>query len=126
MATAPILITLLTIGLAPVAQVKLGEPAPNPAEARAEAVERAKAYLADTLKLSAKEIELESAVKTKWPDASLGCPEKDRMYAQVVTSGWTVTLKAGGRTHEVHVSGKRVVSCPAKDAKDAVRRDQQR
>jgi hypothetical protein len=97
-------------------QVKLGEPEPPREEQRARAVESAKAHLAETLKLPAKEIVLESAKETKWPDASLGCPEKDRMYAQVVTPGWTVVLKAGGRTHEVHVAGKRAVSCPAKQA----------
>lgn len=115
MGTTSLLVALLTLGLGSLGQVKLGEPAPDPAKARAAAIERAKSHLADTLKLRAKDIAVESAKETTWPDASLGCPEKGRMYAQMVMSGWTVVLKAKGRLHEVHVAGTRAVSCPAKD-----------
>jgi hypothetical protein len=98
--------------LACAAQVRLGDPAPNPEKARAEAIERAKTVLREALERpKAEEITVESAKAATWPDASLGCPEKDRMYAQVVTSGWTVVLKAAGQTHEVHVAGKRAVIC---------------
>ncbi len=105
---------LLTVAapLACAAQVRLGDPAPNPEKARAEAVERATTVLRDALELpKAEEITVSSSKAATWPDASLGCPEKDHMYAQVVTSGWTVVLEAAGRTHEVHVSGKRAVIC---------------
>jgi hypothetical protein len=111
-------VVLLSIGLGALGQVKLGEPAPDPAKARAAAVERAKSHLAETLKLPAKDLTVESAKETTWPDTSLGCPEKGRMYAQMVTSGWTVVLKARGRRHEVHVAGKRAVSCRAGSAGD--------
>jgi hypothetical protein len=105
---------LLMPGLAVCQDAPIGGTPPDPAKARAQAVERAKAHLAATLKVQEKEIVLESAKETTWPDASLGCPEKDRMYAQVVTRGWTVRLAADGRTHEVRVAGARAVICPPK------------
>lgn len=43
----------------------------------------------------------ESGVAT-WPDASLGIPEKGIMYAQVLTDGFCVVLKAAGRAYEYH------------------------
>ena len=92
-------------------QVKLGEPPPDPEKRRKSAIERAKAYLCKTAKIEAGEIVVESATPATWPDASLGCPEKDRMYAQVVTEGYKVILRAGESTHELHVSPKRVVLC---------------
>jgi hypothetical protein len=33
-----------------------------------------------------------------WSDASLGCPEPEMMYAQVLTPGYQIILEAGG-TH---------------------------
>ena len=77
---------LLTVAapLACAAQVRLGDPAPNPEKARAEAVERATTVLRDALELPKTEaIAVESSKAATWPDASLGCPEKDHMYAQV-------------------------------------------
>ncbi len=115
MASASLLIALLAIGLGSLGQVKLGEPTPDPAAARAAAIARAKSHLAEALKLPEKDITVESAKQSDWPDASLGCPEKGRVYAQVVTRGWTVVLRAVGRMHEVHVAGKRAVTCRAKN-----------
>jgi len=94
-------------------QMKLGEEPADPAKEKAAAVARAKDHLVKRLKVRPEEVTLESATPATWPDASLGCPEKDRMYAQVVTSGYKVLLKVEAKTHEVHVAGSRVVSCPA-------------
>jgi hypothetical protein len=96
-------------------QTQVGAQATTPDKERVEAIARAKTDLAGALKLPEANLALESATATTWPDASLGCPEKDRMYAQVVTRGWTVRLTAEGRVHELHVAGKRVVRCPSAD-----------
>lgn len=40
-----------------------------------------------------------------FPDASLGCPEPDMLYAQVLTPGWTVLAEAEGRRFDVRVAG---------------------
>jgi hypothetical protein len=93
--------------------VKLGEEPADPAKEKAAAVTRAKDHLVKTLEVRAEDVTLESATAATWPDASLGCPEKDRMYAQVITTGYKVVLKVEGKTHEVHVAGSRAVSCPA-------------
>lgn len=94
-------------------QLGLRDTPSDTAKDRARAIERAKAALVRKLEVSPGAISLESAAPRTWPDASLGCPEKDRLYAQVVTSGYAVVLTAKGATHEVHVSAKRVAFCPA-------------
>lgn len=98
-------------------QVKLGEEPADPAKEKAAAVARARAHLAKALEIEPERLTVESATPATWPDAALGCPEKDRMYAQVVTSGYKVQLRADGKTHEVHVAGSRAVICPASPAK---------
>jgi hypothetical protein len=93
------------------AQVKLGEKPQDREARRKEAIERARHHLSRTAGIDPREISLESATEETWPDTSLGCPEKDRMYAQVVTEGYKVVLKTGGTTHELHVARGRVVEC---------------
>lgn len=92
-------------------QVKLGEEPADPAVARARAVERAKKRLSEKLDILAAEIELVSVRAVTWSDSSLGCPEPDRMYAQVLVEGHEVVLEAHGKTHELHVSPKSIVVC---------------
>jgi hypothetical protein len=53
-----------------------------------------KADLAKRLKLPAAEITLIVAQATVWSDAALGMPEPGKMYAQVLTPGWTIVLEA--------------------------------
>ena len=43
--------------------------------------------------------------------ASLGCPEKDTSYAQVVTEGFHVRLRVEDRTFDVRVADQRTVVC---------------
>jgi hypothetical protein len=95
-------------------QVKLGEKAPDPAAARERAIERARKHLSEKLDIPAGEFDLVSANAATWSDASLGCPEPDRMYAQVVTEGHEIVLDARGTTHVLHVGPKRVVICAKK------------
>jgi hypothetical protein len=46
-----------------------------------------------------------------WPDASLGCPKPDTMYAQVETPGFLIELEAGGKTYAYHSDHRHVVRC---------------
>lgn len=57
-------------------------------------VAKCKSDLAKRLKLQAQEIKLIESQPTMWPDAALGMPEPGKMYAQVITSGFRVTLAA--------------------------------
>jgi hypothetical protein len=79
---------------------------------RLQAVARARTQLSVKLNIEQGDIDVESAKPATWPNSALGCPERGRMYAQVVTDGWVVRLKAKGDVHEVHVSGRRAVVCP--------------
>ncbi|HSK10433.1 MAG TPA: hypothetical protein VK911_12715 [Vicinamibacterales bacterium] len=92
-------------------KVRIGEPQTDPEKAREDAIERARKHLGKKLGLEPGQITLESAAAVTWSDASLGCPEKDRMYAQVLTPGHKVILTAAGKTHELHVARTRVVVC---------------
>ncbi len=88
----------------------LAAPTPSP-DPRAEAITLARTALAKELAEKPENLELEKAEAVDWPDASLGCPRKGEMYAQVITAGYRVTLRAGGKTHAVHVGNGRAVVC---------------
>lgn len=64
------------------------------------AVERAKHDLAGRIDVSESEIETVSVSETEFPDASLGAPVDDEMSAQMISSGWQITLRAKGKTYD--------------------------
>ena len=80
-------------------------------DAEVEAVRLATRTLSEHLGVEEQAIGLDEVIAVDWRDASLGCPEKGRMYAPVVTSGYRVTLALGDETHRVHVAGTRAVVC---------------
>ena len=41
-----------------------------------------------------------------WPDTGLGCPEKGKAYAQVVTPGFRVLLQLNAKVYRVHVGAR--------------------
>jgi hypothetical protein len=50
----------------------------------------------------------------EWSDPSLGCPEPDRAYAQVIVPGYVVVVTADAGATEVRVhtdQGQRAVIC---------------
>jgi hypothetical protein len=48
-----------------------------------------------------------------WPDSSLGCPQPDMMYAQVITPGYLVVVDVSGERIEYHTDERgTVVRCP--------------
>ena len=57
-------------------------------------------------------IETESTEEFNFSDASLGIEEPGADYAQVITPGYIIILKADGQTYEYHASGERVVQVP--------------
>jgi len=47
-----------------------------------------------------------------WPDASLGCPEPGKMYAQVITPGYRILLSYKKEKYKYHSDKEnRVVYC---------------
>jgi len=75
------------------------------------AAQKAREDLARTLGIPASAVEVMSTTRASWPDASLGCPEPDRMYAQMITEGWVIKLRVRGKNYEYHADASRVVSC---------------
>lgn len=94
----------------------------TPEEERA--VVAARRALAQQMGVPANELRLISMADAEWPDASLGCPEPGRMYAQVITPGYRVTFEAEDRTYEVHTDRNgRAVIC--KDGASAGRAEEE-
>ena len=50
---------------------------------------------------------------TQFSDSSLGCPQPNTMYSQVITPGYILNLEANGQTFEYHtnLAGTRAVLC---------------
>ena len=67
-----------------------------------EIVEKAKADLVKQFGITANEIRVVEARATTWPDASLGCPQSDSVYAQVLTPGYWILLESDGRQYPYH------------------------
>jgi len=77
------------------------------------AVELAKADLARRKGVNRGSIAVIKVEAVDWPDTSLGCPQPDMMYAQVITPGYRIVLSCAGETHVYHSDrGTRVVYCP--------------
>ena len=67
---------------------------------QASAVERAKADLAERAGAAENEIEIVSVTETDFPDMSLGAAVEDEMSAQMISTGWTINLRAAGEDYE--------------------------
>lgn len=86
------------------------------------AVDRARANLAQRLGQQLETVRLVSVESVQWPDASLGCPQPGQLYAQVVTPGFRVVLRAAEQVYTYHTDrGERVVLCEQEPALGQVR-----
>lgn len=75
-------------------------------------VAAAVADLAKQTGLPADQITVDSVTAMEWPDTSLGCPQEGMMYAQVITPGYLIILRAQDQTYEYHTDQKsNVVLC---------------
>jgi hypothetical protein len=45
-----------------------------------------------------------SAEVVEWSDGSLGCPQPDMVYLQVITPGYKLVLETGGKQYNYHAS----------------------
>jgi hypothetical protein len=72
-----------------------------------------KENLASQFKINMDDIYLSSAIAVVWPDASLGCPQPEKAYAQVVTPGYSIVLKVAEKEYPYHTDGSAtVILCP--------------
>ena len=65
-------------------------------------VTMAKEDLAERQEVEVEVIEVLEAELVVWPDASMGCPDPEMMYAQVMQEGTLIRLDAGGGVFEYH------------------------
>jgi hypothetical protein len=61
--------------------------------------------LAQQLGIPASDVEVREVRAVTWPDASLGCPEPDMMYAQMLQEGYLIRLSADGEIYHYHSGG---------------------
>jgi hypothetical protein len=75
-------------------------------------VEKARVDLSKQTGVDASQIRIVEARAVNWPDAGLGCPQPDMMYAQVVTKGYWIVLEADGKKYPYHTDqGEQVILC---------------
>lgn len=88
-------------------------PSPPLAADRDRAVEAARRHLAEMLGVSQEQITLLHVETATWRDASLGCGQPSRGYAQVITPGFRILLEHNGQRYELHSdqSGNFVIVC---------------
>ena len=72
-------------------------------------VDLARVNLAQRVSVEPEDVTMQGIEETEFPDASLGVPEPDRFYAQVVTPGYVIRLAVEGQVYEYHASDERLV-----------------
>lgn len=93
---------------------------PNQPGSGQASIERAVADLSQRLGIPEDEIDVAVAERVVWPDASLGCPEPDMMYAQVLQDGVRIVLEAAGTRYHYHGGGaQELFLCEAPQAAPA-------
>jgi hypothetical protein len=58
--------------------------------------------LAQRLSISFTQIKVIEVTSLEWSDSSLGCPQPDMFYLQVITPGYRIVLEANGTQYEYH------------------------
>ena len=65
-------------------------------------IERAAEDLVQTTGAASDAVTVLSTEEVEWSDTSLGCPQPDEMYAQVITPGYLIVLETGAETYRYH------------------------
>ena len=67
--------------------------------------------LAGELNISIDKIEVDTVRAVEWRDTSIGCPQPDQAYGQVITPGHKITLRVDGKFYFVHESKGHAFVC---------------
>jgi hypothetical protein len=102
-------IAALALAAAGVNESRAATDAPTADQARAE--ERARAALAQQLKVAEDSLKVMRSTPQTWSDSSMGCGRKDTVALTVMTEGYAVVLSSGDKVYQVNVSGDNVVVC---------------
>jgi rubrerythrin len=69
--------------------------------------------IAADMRVPPESVQVISIEPRDWPDSSLGCPQPDMLYAQVITPGYLVLVEFSGERIEYHTDERgTVVRCP--------------
>ena len=71
----------------------------------------AQAKVANMLSIPDDQVTIVSSEAMSFQDSSLGCPQENKMYAQVITTGYRVVAQASGKIFDVRVSGNHAAIC---------------
>lgn len=83
--------------------------ADTPSPAAQEMARLSREDLSQHLGLDIEEIKLLEVEAVTWPDASLGCPQPEKVYAEVLTPGFFVRLEAQGQQYLYHTDETSIV-----------------
>jgi hypothetical protein len=103
--------TALLLGIVASNDSEAQEQASVTTSAKEQAEQRARAKLAEHLKIAPNEITVTRSEPQTWSDSSMGCGKRGSVALTVITEGYVVVLSAQGREHNVHVSGSNAVVC---------------
>ena len=71
--------------------------------------------LAEELGIPIATIEVDTVRAVEWRNSSIGCPQPDQAYAQVIIPGHKITLRVDGQFYFVHeANGRAAVCLPSK------------
>ncbi len=79
----------------------------------AELAALAQRLLAEQLDLPVRRVRLVHVQAVIWPDTSLGCPQLDQIYAQMLVNGYRIVVEAAGEQVIFHTDFDRALQCPA-------------
>ena len=100
-AIVPLLLVLTLLAVPALAAAAEGD---EMDEKLTELTEQAKADLAAKLEIEADDVEVDSSRRVTWRDSSCGCPKEGEMYAQMLTEGALILLRAGDEKFRYHSS----------------------
>lgn len=103
--------TVLLLGVAGSSAIMAKEQDTVTASAQVQAEQRARAQLAEQLKIAPDQITVTRSKPQTWSDSSMGCGKPSSVALTVITEGYAVVLAAQGREHTVHVSGSNALIC---------------
>jgi hypothetical protein len=61
---------------------------------------------ASHLGVSRDQLHVDQVEAHDWPDSSLGCPQADQQYLQVITPGFSVVISSGSHQLEYHTDAR--------------------
>jgi hypothetical protein len=93
----------------------LSAPSPSaPSPSELDPVQLALDTAADHIQVPVEQLVVLTVEPIDWSDSSLGCPEPDRAYSQVITPGFLVVVATDDGSTELHIhtdQGQRAVAC---------------